>query len=143
MANTGIKRAAAVFLTHSTGTDIDGTALGDTGAAVLSDVESMDLLVTTELQLVLLAGGSGAIDGDVVIEILRDVQGTEQDSVADKVFEQRVLQADIVLNDTYRVAFSLSAMDYNQFYVRTQNNNTGVNFTLTYKQVKGDVPVAS
>lgn len=141
MANTGIKRAAAVFLTRATATDINAYALVDS-ANLVTEKESMDLLVTTELQLVLVAAGSGTISGDVVIEIPRDIQGTAQDSVFDSVFTQTIAENDIVLGETYRFGISLSAMDYNEFYVRTENGS-GITFTLTYKQVKGDVPVAS
>ncbi len=145
MANTGIKRATAVFLTHSTGTDIDGTGSSDlaTAGSLISDIESMDMLVTTELQLKLHPDSSGSLSGTgATIEILRDVQGTPQDSVYDNVFAYTIDQSLFVLDEPFRVSISLDAMEYNQFYVKTWNN-CGVDIALTYKQVKGDVPVAS
>jgi hypothetical protein len=134
MPETGINWAAYGYIDHSTGTDWNATAIADS-ADLTSDASVDGNFAGIEYSVVLTAGDI-SITGDVTVEVLGSIDGTNFEATG---WELRITPA---VSLSVRKRFAVSPKHYGQHKIKI-SNNCGDTLDTTVERRTGTVPKAS
>lgn len=138
MANTGYTWGSYAAVQKSAG-DWSADALAD-AATELGDSTSIDGKAACVVTVTAVEDNTGAIDGDVTVFILGDIDGTN--------FEEAAIGTPYAVNftpvqaDAVRVIVPVDPRIYKNFKVAVENQS-GQEVAITVKIATADIPVAS
>ena len=138
MANTGYTWSAYGFVQKSAG-DWSADAIAD-AATEIGDSTSIDGKAAAVVTITAVEDNTGAIDGDVTVFILGDIDGTN--------FEEETIGTPFnvsftpVQNDTVRVVIPVDPRVYKNFKVSVENQG-GQELAISVRIATADIPVAS
>lgn len=138
MGNSGYDWAAYAFMQESA-SDWDGDLLAD-AATDTGDVVSLDVKAACEVSIKLVENDTGAIDGDVTVHVLRDVDGANfEDTVNSGAWAFNITP---VQSDTVYKVFSIDPSQIGSFKLAVENES-GQELAVSVKIRTADWPVAS
>lgn len=124
---------------QKSGGDWSSDAIADT-ATEMGDAVSMDEKAAIEVGIAAVEDDTGAIDGDVNVHILGDVDGSNYEEPG--VAGAYSFSFTPVRNDTVYVRFRVLASDYSKFKIALENQS-GQEIAFTVKYKYATIPVAS
>ena len=146
MADTGYNWGSWAAVTKSgTGdwTNLDIADDANAGSAAIS----LDGLAAINFGLAIVEDNTGAINGNVTIAVLRDVDGTNYEDIpglaAAQVGSPYKFQITPVQNDTVYIAFAIDPAQFGSSVKLWIVNEGGQTLTTTVKYQTATIPVAS
>lgn len=138
MANTGYKWGSWAAMQKGA-TDWTTDALADNGTET-GDATSIDQKAACVVSVTAAEDNTGAIDGDVTIYILGDIDGTNyEETTIGTPYKQTFTP---VQSDAVRVIVPVDPRIYKNFKVAIENQS-GQELSMTVKYITADIPVAS
>lgn len=138
MANTGYTWSAYAAVQKSAG-DWSSDALAD-AATELGDATSIDGKAAAVVSITCVEDNTGAIDGDVTVYILGDIDGTNFEEPTIGI--PYAISFTPVQSDTVRVLIPVDPRIYKNFKVAVENQG-GQEVAISVKIATADIPVAS
>jgi len=138
MANTGYSWSAYSAVQKSAG-DWSADALAD-AATETGDSTSIDGKAAAVVSITAVEDNTGAIDGDVIVYILGDIDGTNFEEPT--IGTPYSLSFTPVQNDTVRILIPVDPRIYKNFKVAVFND-AGQELAISVKIATADIPVAS
>lgn len=138
MANTGYTWSAYSAVQKSAG-DWTSDALAD-AATETGDSTSIDGKAAAVVSITAVEDNTGAIDGDITVYILGDVDGTNFEEPT--IGNPYAVAFTPVQNDTVRILVPVDPRVYKNFKVAVFNDG-GQEVAITVKIATADIPVAS
>jgi len=132
MTTAGIQWSAAAHVHYSTGTDIDGIAVADAAGITTDEISGADKL-STEISIIAVEDNTGAIDGDVIIDVLRSDNDEDSEGWSNSTDENMQFRFTPTQNDTERFSFTLYHDTISDFKLYIYND-AGQELAITVNQ---------
>jgi hypothetical protein len=140
MADTGFNWDDTWTATQKGAADWTADALAD-AATETSDATSLDGKAACNVSITLTEDNTGAIDGQVTVHILKDVDGTNYEQ-ADGTGSPQTVLITPVQNDTVYKVFSVNPANANSMKIAVENQG-GQELAVTVKHIFATIPAAS
>lgn len=139
MADTGFNWDASWSAMQKSATDWTSDAIAD-AATETGDAVDMDNKASINISIAAYEDNTGAIDGDVTVHVLGDIDGTNYEEP--NLGNTYAFSFTPVQNDTIYVQFTLYGSDWTKFKIAIENQG-GQEIAFTVKYKYSTVPVAS
>lgn len=138
MANTGFTWSSFAFVQKSAG-NWSADAIADAGTEE-GDSTSIDGKAAAVVSITAVEDNTGAIDGDVTVRILGDIDGTNFEEAA--IGNAYAVSFTPVQNDTVRILIPIDPRVYKNFKVSIENQS-GQELAMSVYLATADIAVAS
>ncbi len=138
MANTGYTWSSYSFVQKSAG-DWTGDVIADAGTEE-GDSTSIDGKAAAVVSITAVEDNTGAIDGDITVRILGDIDGTNFEEAA--IGNAYAVAFTPIQNNTVRVLVPVDPRVYKNFKVSIENQS-GQEIAISVRIATADIPAAS
>lgn len=139
MADSGYNWGAWAFMDYSSGTDVDDIDVNDE-ATLTTDAVDLDGKAACEISVEWIEGNDGACDGDVYVYLLRDIDGTNYQTIDDN--PQCIGVVDATQNTTRYIGCNVYPSEVGKFKVLV-DNDSGQDGDLSLRIRTATIPAAS